>query len=181
MQNEVRMEKRAATIQSILRVGLKAFKPFPLVTNWLSLSLGPIVSRKRFLVLTGPSGVGKTEYARSLFAVGSLLELNCAGVVDVCLSSFDAEQHRAIFWDELSAKVVVKNRKVFQHPSCFVELGHSPTAQHVQHYWLNDCVSIIATNRWYEDLHQVKSQQDQRWLGENSIVLSVDSPMFLAV
>jgi hypothetical protein len=85
------------------------------------------------------------------------------------------------FWDELSAKVVVKNRKVFQHPSCFVELGHSPTAQHVQQYWLNDCVSIIATNRWFEDLQQIRSQQDQRWLGQNSIVLSVDSPMFLSV
>ena len=66
--------------------------------------------------------------------VGSVLELNCAGLASICLHDFDNSKHECLLWDEASPKLVADNRKVFQHPACKVELGHSPTGQHVVHY-----------------------------------------------
>jgi hypothetical protein len=176
---EMELAARATAVQEQLRSSMKQFRDFPIVKQWLSDSTARLVSRKKFLVITGPSGVGKSEYVRSLFELGAVLELNCAGVKDVCLAAFNAQMHRCIFWDELSVAVVANNRKVFQHPACWVDLGHSPTGSHVSYHWLNDAVSIVASNRWHEDLQSLKSYSDRCWVEANCVVLVVDAPMWL--
>ena len=133
-----------------------------------------------FLVITGPSGLGETEFVRSLFSFGAVFELNCAGMKHIVLTGFRAQKHQCIFWDELPVEVVVHNRKVFQHPACWVDLGHSPTGSHVARFWLNDAVSIVATNKWGEDLQGLKSYSDRCWVEANSVVLEVKEPMWLA-
>ena len=59
---------------------LKPFPSWPVVGQWLAEVTMPAQSRKRVLVLAGPSRAGKTEYVRQLFPLGAVLELNCAGV-----------------------------------------------------------------------------------------------------
>ena len=159
---------------------MKKFREFPAVREWFNQSTGGLRARKKFLVITGPSGVGKSEFVRSLFPLGAVLELNCAGVKDVCLAAFDAQKHQCIFWDELAVLVVANNRKIFQHPACWVDLGHSPTGSHVTYHWLNDAVSIVASNRWYDDLQSLKSYSDRCWVEANSVVLVVDVPMWIS-
>ena len=172
------MQARAAEVQHALRRSLRSFKVFPRVNCWLRKYVGRLQGRKRFLVLTGPSGVGKTEYARCLFKAHEVLELNCAGLEHICLSSFDPEEHKCILWDELSAHVIARNRKLFQHPACFVDVGHSPTGQFVQHLWLNNAVSIVATNRWHEDIQSTTSESDRSWFKLNAVVQEVQEPMW---
>ncbi len=171
---------RATKVQEQLRGSMKKFREFPAVREWFNQSTGGLRARKKFLVITGPSGVGKSEFVRSLFPLGAVLELNCAGVKDVCLAAFDAQKHQCIFWDELAVLVVANNRKIFQHPACWVDLGHSPTGSHVAYHWLNDAVSIVASNRWYDDLQSLKSYSDRCWVEANSVVLVVDVPMWIS-
>ena len=109
--------------------------------------------------------------------MGKVLELNCVGVEVVCLAGFDALYHECLLWDEASPKLVVKNRKVFQHPACWVDLGHSPAGAHVVHVFLNDSCSVIATNSWHEEVEKL-TQTEQDWLAANAVVLDVQRPLW---
>ena len=176
-RQEMLVKEMVATAQAASRRQLQPFPRWSLVDAWLKEVTKPLQTRKKFLVLQGPSRTGKTEFVRGLFSLGSLLELNCANMKDICLASFDCLKHRAILWDEASASLVSSNRKVFQHPLCTVDLGHSPTGQHVRNYFLGNCCSIIATNKWYDDLEKL-SAGDQEWLRANMVVVDVDQPLW---
>ena len=129
------------------------------------------VARTSILVLDGPSGLGKTEYVRSLFLRDALLEINARQMKSICLHGFQQSKTRGILWDECSAELVIASRKVFQHSTCLVDIGHSPAGQHVKHVWLNDCVSIICSNRWREDVEALPSESDRAWLRKNCVIV----------
>ena len=171
------VHEMVSNAQAACRAKLHKFPRVPVVDAWLHEATKPLQPRKRCLVLQGPSRTGKTEFVRGLFALGSVLELNCAGVKDICLDSFDCLRHRAILWDEASASLVSNNRKIFQHPLCTVDLGHSPTGSHVRRYFLGNCCSIITSNKWYEDLKKL-SAGDQAWLEANMVVFEVQQPLW---
>ena len=134
------------------------------IDAWQQKALRPYQPRKQFLVLTGPSKLGKTKYVRYLFAVGSVLELNCAGLQHVCLQDFHALRHRCILWDECSPGLVSANRKLFQHPACWLDMGHSPTGQHVIKVWLNDaCSDYSIARRVLTDYHPLEPEWHCNW------------------
>ena len=88
-KTEMLVNERVQSVQTALRLSMKPFARWPVVDAWLSEVRQPLQSRKRCLVLYGPSRLGKTEVVRALFAVGSVLELNCAGLASICLHGFD--------------------------------------------------------------------------------------------
>ena len=70
----------------------RPFKKLPQVDAFLRKFNGKKpLERKKILVLTGPSGMGKTQFVRSLFTFGSLLELNAGSMKTVCLPGWDEE------------------------------------------------------------------------------------------
>ena len=176
-KQEMLVREMVAAAQSACRSQLRPFPRWPVVDAWLTEVTKPLQSRKKCLVLHGPSRTGKTEFVRGLFSLGAVLELNCSNLKDICLDGFDCLRHRAILWDEANAALVSNNRKVFQHPQCEVDLGHSPTGQHVRRYFLGNCCSIITTNKWYQDVAKLPSG-DQEWLSANMVVVDVDQPMW---
>ena len=171
------MDELVSEAQAASRAQLQKFPRQPVVDAWLHEATKPLQTRKRCLVLQGPSRTGKTEFVRGLFALGTVLELNCANLKDICLDGFDCLRYRAILWDEASASLVCNNRKVFQHPLCTVDLGHSPTGAHVRRYFLGNCCSIITSNKWYEDLEKL-SAGDRQWLEANMVVFEVQQPLW---
>ena len=174
-EREARIDARLAQ----LKLKQRPFKTHPQVNAFLRKFNGPNpCERKMILVLTGPSGMGKTQFVRSLFPSGALLELNAANMGTPCLPGFDEEKHKAIFWDECPAILVSDNRKLFQHTATLIDLGHSPAGQHIKRVWLNDAVSIIATNRWEEDVAAMNSPSDEAWLRANTVVIRVTTPLY---
>ena len=163
--------------QAASREQLQKFHNWPVANEWLASVMKPMQPRKKVLVLNGPSRTGKTEFARGLFPLGEVHELNCAGLAHICLDGFDCLKHRCILWDEGAASLVSRNRKVFQHPLCQVDLGHSPTGQHVRRYFLGNSCSIVTTNKWHEDVAELPAG-DQEWLASNTVVLEIDQPMW---
>ena len=166
-----------AAAQVACRRGLKPFPRWPIGENWLREVRKPLQTRKRCLVLQGPSRTGNTEFVRGLFPLGAVHELNCANLKHVCLDGFESTKHSAILWDEAGASLVSNNRKMFQHPQCMVDLGHSPTGQHVKRYFLGNACSILTTNRWHEDVARL-AQSDQEWLRANMVVFDVTAPLW---
>ena len=178
LHNERKVDEMVAKAQAMSRKELKPFPRWPIVDAWLTEATKAMQPRKKCLVLQGPSRTGKTEFVRGLFSLGALLELNCANLKDICLDGFDCLRHQAILWDEASASLVSNNRKVFQHPLCSVDLGHSPTGAHVKRYFLGNCCSVITTNKWYEDLAKLPAG-DRAWLEANMVVFDVQQPLWV--
>ena len=145
LKEEDETEDRIKSVRKAISGLQRPFRTIPMVTAFLRKYItnrGPI-ARKKILVLDGPSGLGKTEFVRSLFLRDALLELNAASMQVVCLPGFRQQGARAILWDECRAELVARNRKVFQHGTSWVDVGHSPTGQHVKRYFLNDSVPSL--------------------------------------
>ena len=176
-RQQLEMAKRIAEAQKLSRSRLQDFPRQPIVDNWLQEVFQPGLNRRRFLVLDGDTQVGKTMYARSLFPIGSVLELNCSGVSCCILTSFCAATHKCILWDEASPSLVCNNRKVFQHQDVPTDLGHSPTGAHVIRVFLGFSCSIITSNSWAADVKKM-SESEQKWLAGNTCYLHVKGPLW---
>ena len=69
-KQEMLVEEMVSKAQAASRAHLQEFPRFPIVDEWLAEVTKPLQSRKRCLVLQGPSRTGKTEFVRRLFRLG---------------------------------------------------------------------------------------------------------------
>jgi hypothetical protein len=155
------------------------WRSFPAIASWLSAMQRPHLRRKSFLVLEGPSGLGKTEYVRSLCGPAATLELNADSMRVPYLREFDPEVHKVIFWDECSVQLVVENRKLFQCPAAMITLGVSPTGRDAYRVWVNDAVMVIGSNRWSDELSALKNPSDAEWIRANMTHVIITSKMYI--
>ena len=173
-----RLHKRAAEVQHLLGATSCRSVRVPEVEAWKARYGRGVWRRKKFLVLEGKSGTGKTEFVRGLFGSDKTLELNCAGVVAVNLRDYRPLEHKVVLWDEASPALVLGNRKLFQCPPCWIDLGHSATGSLVYKVWVNEAVFVIATNRWASALEELV-REDREWLQANQVYVHVTQPLWL--
>ena len=156
----------------------KAWRRLEVVETWKTENTKPMMRRKKILVLVGRTGTGKTEYIKSLFGAEHVLELNAAGMLHPCLRGFDSDVHLCILWDEAEAVLIAQNRKLFQCPACFVDLGFSPGGHLTYSVMVNKAVMVVCSNRWHEQL-ELLSEGDRDWIVGNSVVVPVDEPLWI--
>ena len=118
-----RLHQRAASVQDMLRYTDCRSVRVPEVEAWKARYGRGVWRRKKFLVLEGPSGTGKTEFVRGLYGTPQTLELNCAGLISVNLRDYKPFEHKVVLWDEASPELVLTNRKLFQCPPMLDRLG----------------------------------------------------------
>ena len=180
-RKEQEMSRRVALLQAGLSSSMRRFRVFPEIEAWRSSYEKEGLPRKKFLVLEGGSGLGKTEFVRALAGPSRTLELNCAN----CGSSPDLRQHcalthKVVLFDEAPPSLVAANRKLFQAPCCWVDLGHSPTGRDVYRVFLNDSLLVVCSNGWSRQcMQQSMPPDDREWLVANSVHVVVAEPMFL--
>ena len=177
-KNELALQARVQAEQEWHRAHNLEFHSFPMIESWMRRNMQPHMRRKQFLVVEGPSGVGKTEYLRSLVGPEEVLELNADGMRTPFLGNFDAAVHKVVFWDECLVQLVLDSRKLFQCPPAWITLGLSPTGRDAYRVWLNDCVMVIGSNSWSEQLAQLKRPSDEEWIRANQVHIIVTSKMF---
>ena len=97
-------------------------KTFPAVTAWLEEHQN-IADRKKFLVLGGPSRMGKTQFAMSSQPWRSVLDVNCAGCMEPRVAAIDVAVHSLILFDEASVALVLKQRGASKHPTFLATVG----------------------------------------------------------
>ena len=156
----------------------RAFVENSAVSEWV-LDLSVPRDRRKFLVLDGPSRMGKTAFACSLVAPGATLEVNCAGVLDPPLRAFSRKHHRLILFDEASTRMVLKNRRLFQAPNTAVTVGSSPTNALAYDLYLNGTLLVAASNNWEKELAALPSE-DRSWLDANMVYVLVKEKLFKA-
>ena len=134
--------------------------------------------RRKFLVLDGGSGFGKTEFARCLARTPlSFLELNCANTEHVDLRAFSPVDHDLIIWDECPAALVLKFKKLFQGQASDVMLGQTNTSQHAYTVFVWNVKMVVCSNLWKLQL-RVLCHEDAAWLEQNSIYVHVTAPLW---
>ena len=156
----------------------KTWRIVDAIETWREENTRPMMRRKKFLVLVGPTGLGKTEFVKGMFGAARVLELNAAGMLQPCLRQFHADTHVCILWDEAEAILIAQNRKLFQCPACFVELGFSPTGAMTYTVMVNKSVMVVCSNRWEEQL-KLLDPGDRDWILGNSVVVKVDEPLWV--
>ena len=86
--------------------------------------------RQRFLVLEGPSGVGKSQFAMGLVPEGRALDVNCANTPEPDMRDFRRSVHELVLFDEATCSMVLRQKKLFQAGLSSVQLGCSQTNWH---------------------------------------------------
>lgn len=139
--------------------------------------------RRKFLVLDGRSGLGKTEYVKQLRIPGKeqqgVLELTCQGNTMPNLSKFSPLEHSVLFFDECSPLLVASHRKLFQGVDCEIELGASTTGMFRYYVWTHATAIVIASNRFKRDVNKLLDKSDQQWIFDNCVYVSVKSALWV--
>ena len=104
-----------------------------------------------------------------------VLEVNCASCPEPDLREFRPLLHKGILFDEASAEMVLRQKKLFQCPPTEVRLGCSVTNCHAYDVFVSGVAMVIASNTWSEELNALEREEDVRWLNSNSIVCNVGS------
>ena len=173
---QLQLEQHVARRQADLDARLCSFRPVAQVEEWKAAH-GGVCMRKKFLVLQGPSGLGKTEFARRLLGDAAMtFEINMAGSNDFCLRNFVPLQHRLILWDEARPQLVLQQRKLFQCPAAWIDLGASPTGALVYRVWVNDCLMVICSNNWSWLVDQCQAA-DAAWICANQVLVQVTTSL----
>ncbi len=155
----------------------RPFRRIAAVQRFLALHRKP-AERRPFLVVEGPSQMGKTQFVCALVGPGRALEVNCSECVDPPLRRFDMRAHSLILFDEGGVQMVLKNRRLFQAPNCPVTIGSSPTNRDAYDVYLNDTMLVICSNNWAAQLAGTASS-DAEWIKKNQIYVSVTEPLWL--
>ena len=178
-QSNILLSAKLAHIRLSLRGSLRPFKSYAPVNQFLG-QFNEIRARYKFLVIEGKSKTGKTFFTKWMMGnPDRVFETNCASCPEPEMRDFNAMYHQIVLFDEASPQMVIAQKKLFQAPPCFVELGCSTTNCHSYKVLVSGIRLVICSNGWSEAVGQMKAQADQDWLNDNSFVVDVkDEPMY---
>ena len=125
------LEKEVRHTVRTLAGQMRPCRSIPEVDEW-EATFDTVQLRYNFLVLDGPSKMGKTLFCRSrtLGSPGSLLEINRAGADTPDLTSYEYGTHTMVLCDEGSAEIVLGYQKLFQASTSYSRLASSRTHCH---------------------------------------------------
>ena len=175
-REQVEAIQRAA--QQALSVRRRPFITIPLVERWRE-QYSNHEFRYRFLVLDGPSRLGKTQFGLSLTPSNcEYLELNCAGGGPIDFRSFKFGRHGLILFDEAEPQQILAQRKAFQAGPGDVQMGQSATSIFCYTVVLYQVRMVVSSNRW-ELMLSTLNKADHDWIVENSYFVKVTETLFL--
>ena len=154
-----------------LSLSAKPFKVLPVVEQWRRAYMTP-ARRYKFLVLEGPSMLGKTAFAESLAGFGRTLNIDCASAPEPDLREYISQDHEVVIFDEAKASLVLRCKRLFQAPACRVHLGQSNTNCHAYTVMVWRKKFIVCSNTWTSDLAAC-AVDDRAWLEANSVHIRV--------
>jgi len=172
------IEIAQAQVNHLLGAVEKPPKAYPKVQAFLDQFKMPR-HRYKFLVLSGPSRLGKTAFARTLCDTGLMtLEIDCAGGLEPDMRAYRLRKHGLVLFDEIKADQVAAQRKLFQAGSSEVQMGCSAANCHSYPVYVWRKKLVLAGNDWHESVASLPPD-DKDWIKCNCIVLDVTEQMWV--
>ena len=156
---EQALEAHVRAVQSEIASRMCPFRHIDVVSEWLAEFYAPC-PRYRFLILDGPSCVGKTQFACSLASWGSVFFCDCQGATQPELRSFRPLHDEVIVMDEAPPSFVIRNKRLFQAPAEWVQLGFSATNMYSYRQWTHRANIVICCNDWTAGLQLFTAQEE---------------------
>ena len=156
-----------------------AFRPFKKlkrVEEWLSL-FQEHRDRYPFLVLEGPSRMGKTQFAEQLVPRGRCLSVDCSSATEPDLRQYASDEVDCIIFDEAKAEMVIRCKRLFQAPVGMVNLGLSATNCNAYQVMVHRKRLVVCSNTWTHEVMALPAI-DASWLVANTFVISVSMPLW---
>ena len=154
----------------------RPWRGFPSVDQWKS-QYAFVLDRYQFLVLDGPSQMGKTAFVRSLVGPDEYMEVNLAGGAAIDLRAYRMWQHTLVLFDEGEPRQILEHKKLFQAGPMPCQMQTSTTNCHAYDVYVGGKMIVICSNIWQERLAAL-SVADAEWLHRNSVYLRVTQPMW---
>ena len=178
LEREIKMKKSLESAQRSINQVMKPRKYVPLVDRvWLQ-EQNLCLDRQRFLVLDGPSRLGKTQFALQIKGAFRTLEVNCAQCLkEPDLRAYEHGRHEAIIFDEAHCQMVVNCKRLFQAPPAMVQMASSATNCFGYSVCVHRVLLIVCSNKWKVELDELP-RADADWLERNSVYVAVIAPMW---
>ncbi|NBO93730.1 MAG: hypothetical protein EBV06_15695 [Planctomycetia bacterium] len=153
-RNLIMLESRKVLAEQGVAALRKPSRHVPAVHAWLALFRATRM-RYKFLVLEGPSCVGKTQFSSSLSPSNKFPEVHCSECVEPDLRRYDALLHDVILLDEATCQLVFRCKNLFQASLRTVILASSRANCHSYQVWVYHKQLIVSSNRWSLELAQL--------------------------
>ena len=175
-RREIAETKQLAVARTSVQVSLRPFKRLPQVEEWLSL-FHEQRDRYPFLVLVGPSRLGKTQFAEALVPLRRSLSVDCSSAIEPDLRHYASDEVDSIIFDEAKAAMVIRCKRLFQAPVGLVNLGLSATNCNAYQVMVHRKRLIVCSNTWSAEVMSLPAI-DATWILANSVVVSVTTPLW---
>jgi hypothetical protein len=154
VQQKSRLEELIAITDRSLRAHRRGFvEPPPIVKKFLR-QFEPqnhgVLQRTKPLVADGHSRLGKSSFIESLFPPGTVMVLNCQNVTSPPMRRYmqNWEKFQCLIMEEGDWSLVTNNKLLFQGLNKLVDMGHSPTEQHVFSAYVYMKALVINSNNF---------------------------------
>jgi hypothetical protein len=175
-------EAERAVILAKIHSNSKPYRDLPEVIAWATqYDPDNPLDRYKFLVLEGPSSIGKTRFVQGALVdkPEKALILDCSdAVVPALKSNFSRQKHTLVMFDEAHASMIIRCKKLFQASINPVSYGSSPTNAFVHTVWLHGIKLVVASNVWSEEVLSLAAA-DRQWIQSNSVHIKTDRPLFI--
>jgi len=154
------MWRRCATsVHKQLLGTLQPALPHAVVTSWIREFTLP-KWRYKLLLLSGPSRIGKSIRAKTLFDPERYFLVTCQGLGSdlPSLREFDRDFHQVIIWAEITPQQVLANKVVFQGGVDRVSMAQSRCNGFAYSVWLWQAPQVLCSN--YFPLEEVAADRE---------------------
>lgn len=176
-ESEKKLVALKAKAKEALFAGRKRRKRIVDVERWLAEGK-KLKDRYSFLVLDGPSKMGKTAFCEALVGPDALFQVNCERAIEPDLREKHPVHHTGILFDEGTPQMVMNCKRLFQAAPSAYTLGQSASNCNAYQVWVHQNRMMITSNKWKEDLKKL-AQEDQDWIQENSVYVAVTEKLYV--
>ena len=172
-------EVQRREVCALLQRTMRPFIQHPIVLAWKQQyeqkNYG-VLKRFNTLVLRGPTQLGKTSYAESIFGETATLTVQCQGLgKDLpSLREFCRDTHKCIVFDEVDVEQIVNNKALFQAGKNVLELSQSKCGGFRYSMWPYQAALICCSNNF--PVSKAEGLEDAAhvdWIKHNTTVVEL--------
>jgi hypothetical protein len=121
------LEQQRRQAMTVLFSSNKQWRTIPAVEEWKEQWQDTLRGRRKFLVMEGPSSIGKSFFCLSICGIDKTFHVDCTKGGEPDMRDYDFFKHEAIFFDECTPAQVLSQKILFMGSPLKVKMEGSST------------------------------------------------------